>query len=182
MADRLTSSLLRAVDSMADLAPGSTVQSRRPPETDRAHTPWHLASRFVFPRPTTYDDIAIVLRDWRDDRLLGQLIPNRRLTRIQVRYEDRGDGGEYTLAEIGPWEATISRAYVRVAIRDERIAALSERYGADNKKPSYIESLIVWFSAAVAEQIKMGKRKPKPSAKPAKKAAKKRAAANKRRV
>jgi hypothetical protein len=120
-----------------------------------------MVARFVFPGGSTYDDILIVLRDWRDDRRIEKAIGSSRLARIQVRYKDkkgRGSHGEYTLSEIGSWEFAVSRATQRVGSHDDRLDSLINRYGADGDKSiSYIDSLIVWFSPHTAKDIKIGK-------------------------
>lgn len=195
MADKLARQLLAAIDHMVDLAPGFSVQSKGVPET-KGRTPWKLAARFVAPAGTTYDDVFQVLRDWRDDRAISREIDKNRLTRIQVRYRNkkgRGSHGEYTLAEIGAWQLTSSRAVERVGIRDDRLESLIARYGMGGESGvSYIDSLIVWFSSMSASEIRLGtvgkkpkepKPKAKKSAKPKKaKAAKKKVNTRRRRI
>lgn len=158
--DGLTRSLLKAIDHMQDLAPGSVAEIHDAPATSKG-TPWRMAVRFILPRGTTYDDVFIVLRDWRDDKPIRKILENR-LSRIQVRYKDkrgRGAEGEYTLAEIGGWEIASSRAAEKVGIRDSKNReSLIARYGGDKKTTSYIESLIVWFSPFNAKELKIARR------------------------
>lgn len=156
--DPLVKRLLQAVDEMQDIAPGTTAEVHNAPQSERSRVPWQLVAKFDFPRGTTYDDIFIVLRDWRDDRRIEKLVGPDRLSRIQVRYKDkkgRGAKGEYTLSEIGSWELAASRATERVGVRDDRLDSLLNRYGASAPTVSYIESLIVWFSASTAHEIKL---------------------------
>lgn len=152
--------LLRAIDDMQDLAPGTVTDIHNAPETSRG-TPWRLAVRFIFEdKATTYEDIFNVLRDWRDDTRIESLVGRDRLARIQVRYVDkkgRGSHGEYTLGEIGSFSKVVSRSMERVGIRDGRNDSLMERYFTDAKKRSYIESLIVWFSPYTQKEIRSGK-------------------------
>lgn len=155
--DSLVKRLLQAVDEMQDIAPGTTANVHDAPQSERSRVPWRLVAKFDFPKGTTYDDIFIVLRDWRDDRRIERLVGSDRLSRIQVRYKDkkgRGAKGEYTLSEIGSWELAASRATERVGVRDDRLDALVNRYGTSGDTTSYIESLIVWFSASTAHEIK----------------------------
>lgn len=167
--DGLTRDLLRAIDHMQDLAPGTVTDIHDAPQTARG-TPWRMAVRFIFEdQATTYDDIFVVLRDWRDDRGIRNAVGKDRLARIQVRYRDKkgkGAHGEYTLGEIDGWEATTSRAVERVGIRDGRMESLIARYGSDGKpgpksKTSYVESLIVWFSPFTDKEIRRGKQQAK---------------------
>jgi hypothetical protein len=156
--DPLVKRLLQAVDEMQDIAPGTAAAVHDAPQSERSRVPWRLVAKFDFPRGTTYDDIFITLRDWRDDRKIERLVGSDRLTRIQVRYKDkkgRGAKGEYTLSEIGSWELAASRATERVGVRDDRLDSLINRYGANGETVSYIESLIVWFSASTAHEIKL---------------------------
>lgn len=144
--------LLRALDLLQDLAfnvvQPTLLHIKTPPPSSR--TPWLLAGWFAFPGvDIAYDDILLVLRQW-DSRATRSAIGSQRLSRIQVRYTtSRGKGGEYTLAEIGPWTSTISRAVERVGIRDESHGRdrepLVERYGREGDT-SEIDALIVWLS------------------------------------
>jgi hypothetical protein len=160
--------LLRAIDDMQDMAPGTVTDIHNAPDTSRG-TPWRLAVRFIFEdKATTYEDIFQILRDWRDDKRIESLVGKDRLARIQVRYVDkkgRGSHGEYTLGEIGSFSKVVSRSMERVGIRDGRNDSLIERYFADAKKRSYIESLIVWFSPFTQKEIRSGKHQ---TAKPSK--------------
>lgn len=147
-----TRKLLSAIDLMQDAAPGATVQAKEPPP-NIARTPWILVVRFSLPGGSSYDDVLAILIAWRS-RKIERLIGAQRLCRIQVRYvTERGVKGEYTLAEIGPWELAISRAYERVGIRDDRDESLQERYGEDSSKKSDIDALLVWFSSADASEV-----------------------------
>lgn len=144
--------LLRALDLLQDLALNvvqpTTLRVKSPPPGSR--TPWLLAGWFEFPAvDVTYDDILLILRQW-DSRATRAAIGSQRLSRIQVRYTtSRGKGGEYTLAEIGPWTSTISRAVERVGLRDESHGqdreALVVRYGLEGDT-SEIDALVVWLS------------------------------------
>lgn len=151
-AESPTSKLLSAIDLMQDSAPGSTVQAKEPPP-NIARTPWMLVVRFSLPGGSSYDDVLGILVAWRS-RKIERLIGAQRLCRIQVRYvTERGAKGEYTLAEIGPWELAISRAYERVGVRDDRDESLQERYGEESSKKSDIDALLVWFSSADASEV-----------------------------
>lgn len=183
MADKLTRQLLKAVDEMQDLAPGTTADARSAPTSVHTRTPWSMVVRFSFPGGATYDDLFPVLRDWRDDRRIERAVGGDRLARIQVRYRNkkgRGSKGEYTIAEIGPWELAVSRAMERVGIRDNKHDAIIARYGAESDSPSVVEAILVWFSSATSSEVRMGKPqarvpvKKRPTAKrPAKKSTKK---------
>lgn len=159
--DALTIRLFEAIDIMQDMNPGSVTKIVVAPQSVQSHTPWKLAVRFIQPGGTTYDDVFMVLRDWRDDRKLERKVSANRLTRIVVRYrnsEGIGKHGEYTLSGIAGWELAVSRSTERVGIRDERLEALAVRYGPDSDNPSEIESIIVWFSSASVKDIKLGKK------------------------
>jgi hypothetical protein len=145
--------LLTAIDEMVSVAPGATVSTRKAPES-RSRTPWMLLSSFRLPEGTTYDDVYVVLRTWRDDATIERLVRPQRLSRLQVRYvTDRGKEGEYTLAEIGPWELAVSRACERVGVRDDKDESLLERYGDGTDRQSAINALVVWFSSFTVEVL-----------------------------
>jgi hypothetical protein len=152
-ANSLGKRLLSALDLMQDLFPGSTMWVRNtPPSVSR--TPWLLVARYSLPGGTTYEDVFFALYRWRDSRDISRLIGSQRLSRIQVRYTtDRGKEGEYTLAEIGPWDLAVSRAVERVGIRDDKDESLIERYGEGTSKQSDIDALVVWLSAAVSREV-----------------------------
>lgn len=160
--DELTSRLLDAVDQMQDMAPGTITEIHDVPNSGFSRTPWRMAVRFIFPGGTSYDDIFITLRDWRDDRSIERKVGADRLSRIQVRYRNkgsRGAHGEYTLSEIAGWETASSRATERVGVRDGREDSLINRYGSDGESgQSTIESLIVWFSYLTGKEIRAGKK------------------------
>ena len=158
--DELTRSLLSAIDEMQDLAPGTVAETHDAPQTAKG-TPWRLATRFIFPHGTTYDDLFIVMRDWSEDRRIKKLVGAQRLSRIQVRYRNkmgRGSHGEYTLAEIGSWEVTPDIAAERIGIRDNRMESLIARYGGDGKTASEIESVIVWFSPFTESELRSARK------------------------
>lgn len=143
--------LLEAIDDMVSYVPGGAVSTRQAPAS-KSRTPWMLLSSFY--AALTYDDVLIALRGWRDDRTIERHIRPQRLSRIQVRYvTDRGKEGEYTLAEIGPWELAVSRAVERVGVRDDKDEALIERYGEGSDSPSEIDAIIVWFSSHTVESL-----------------------------
>jgi len=145
--------LLDAIDEMVSVAPGATVKTINAPGA-RSRTPWMFLCEFSFPGDTTYDDLLDTMTVWRDDERIEKLIRAQRLSRIQARYiTERGKTGEYTLAEIGPWELVISRAVERVGIRDDRDPALVERYGRDSEDPSEVGSLMVWFSSHTTQSL-----------------------------
>jgi len=142
---------------MQDIASGVVADVRDAPSSERSRTPWRLVARFSFPGGTTYDDLFVTLRDWRDDRRIERAIGADRLSRIQVQYKNkkgRGSGGEYTIAEIGAWELAISRGVERVGIRDDKLESLIQRYGTPGETVSYIQSVTVWFSSATGHEIK----------------------------
>lgn len=144
--------LLEAVDEMVSITPGWVVSSRAAPAS-KSRTPWMLLSRFLAPS-ATYDDVFVVLRNWRDDATIERLIRPQRLSRIQVVYTTtRGKQGEYTIAEIGPWELAISRAVQRVGVRDDKDDALVNRYGDGTKDQSEIDAVVVWFSSHTVETL-----------------------------
>ena len=72
--DPLVKSLLKAIDEMQDIAPGVVADVRDAPSSERSRTPWRLVARFSFPGGTTYDDLFVTLRDWRDDRRIERAI------------------------------------------------------------------------------------------------------------
>lgn len=145
--------LLDAIDEMVSVAPGATVKTTNAPGT-KSRTPWMFLCDFSFPSDTTYDELLDVLETWRDDGNIERLIRPQRLSRIQVRYvTERGKTGEYTLAEIGPWELVVSRAYQRVGIRDDRDPSLVERYGVESGQTSEVGSIMVWFSSHTVQSL-----------------------------
>lgn len=145
--------LLDAIDEMVSVAPGATVKTTNAPGT-KSRTPWMFLCDFSFPTDTTYDELLDVLETWRDDSNIERLIRPQRLSRIQVRYvTERGKTGEYTLAEIGPWELVISRAYQRVGIQDDRDPSLVERYGVESGQTSEVGSIMVWFSSHTVQSL-----------------------------
>jgi hypothetical protein len=159
--DALAGRLLSAIDEMQDLAPGTITEIHDAPQSARG-TPWRMATRFIFPHGTTYEDLFVVLRDWSDDKRIKKLIGQDRLSRIQVRYKNkmgRGSHGEYTLAEIGAWELVPDDAAKRVGIQDNRMASLIERYGSDAPTSSEIESVIVWFSPFTGKELRDARKK-----------------------
>lgn len=145
--------LLSAIDAMQDAAPGFLVQIKEPPP-NVARTPWMIVVRFSSPGGTSYNDVFQVLNDWQGSREIERGVGAQRLSRIQIHYiADRGRHGEYTIAEIGPWELAISRAVERVGIRDDRDESLMERYGEDSSRQSEIDAIVVWFSSANASEV-----------------------------
>lgn len=144
---------------MQDVAPGVLSEVHSAPGS-RSFTPWKMIVRFVMPNGTSYEDVYDILVTWERDRKIERAIGRDRLSRIQIRYLDnkgRGAHGEYTISEIGPWEIVISRAVETVGVRDGRAVALRERYGSESDSPSYIDSLIVWFSSMTSKEIKLGR-------------------------
>lgn len=167
--DPLVKDLLAAIDEMqdsADIGGGVTADIRNAPEPKQDwRTPWRLISEFAFiDDSASYDDLFLILKNWRDSRRIAGLIGGSRLTRIVVTYKSRkgrGAHGEYTLSGIASWNLAISRAVERVGIRDERLDALVERYGTESDSPSYLQSIVVWFSPYTMKDITVGKPKKK---------------------
>lgn len=170
----MSRALLAAFDLMQDLAgtvgPIPSLTVKDPPQTSR--TPWEHVARFGI-RDGTYEEVLLILETWEASKELARAVGKQRLARIQVRYTTgRGKGGEYTLAEIGPWSLAISRAVERVGVRDDRDASLVERYGSEGDT-SQVDALLVWLSSWEASSLgtpRPAKKTPKPKPQPKPKA------------
>jgi hypothetical protein len=145
--------LVEALEILLDLAPGAVLRAKDAP-AHAARTPWLMVGRFGLPGGTSYDELGGILTRWEASKRAERLIGADRLSRLQVKYTtERGQVGEYTLAEIAPWEAAISRAVERVMIRDNGRDSLVQRYGEGRTRQSDIDAVLVWFSATSVRNV-----------------------------
>lgn len=111
---------------------------------------WLARGTFYLPTGSTYDTVAEILEAWADDVRIARQVGDH-IARIQVAWDQgRGKSGEYTLAEIGPWQFCLGRALERVTVRDGDRDSLVDRYGIDGKT-STIRRLYVWLGEELHE-------------------------------
>lgn len=133
--------LYKALEMMARHVGGPHSVEHVPPTR---YALWSARGTFYLPTGSTYDTVAQILEAWADDSRITRQVGNH-IARIQVAWDQgRGKTGEYTLAEIGPWQFCLGRAIERVTVRDGDRDGLMERYGLAGHT-STVRRLYVWL-------------------------------------
>lgn len=125
-------------------------------------TPWLLRGDYdLRGKGLSYLELGEALAKVRADRKITQMIGAERLARIQITYrgvEKRGHTKivelDWTLAEISPWDACISRAVEQcIGVHDEA----SDEADMDSLHVRYPDTrvlrMFVWLSSTKAERI-----------------------------